>query len=69
MPIDYTRLCSPPGLSEFRAGHPEVRWAAIVGMRHRVVHDYLHVDLDLVWNVVGRDVQPLVECLDRIVAE
>jgi uncharacterized protein with HEPN domain len=46
-----------------------VPWAAIVGMRHRVVHDYLHVDLDLVWDVVGRDVQPLVECLEKIVAE
>ena len=24
--------------------HPDVRWADIIGMRHKVVHDYLRVD-------------------------
>ena len=43
---------------DFRAVHPEIPWAAIVGMRHRVVHDYLHVDFDLVWDVVSRDLAP-----------
>ena len=35
--------------TQFRQEHPDIPWAAIVGLRHRVVHDYLHVDLDLVW--------------------
>ena len=26
---------------ECRRDHPEIPWAEIVGMRHRVVHDYL----------------------------
>ena len=29
--------------AEFRDTHPEIPWAAIVGMRHHVVHDYLDV--------------------------
>ena len=33
----------------FTEQHPEIPWRAIVGMRHRVVHDYLHVDEDVVW--------------------
>lgn len=34
-----------------RDAHPEIPWTEIVGMRHRIVHDYLDVDLDLVWDV------------------
>jgi uncharacterized protein with HEPN domain len=45
---------------------PEIPWAAIVGMRHRVVHDYLHVDFDLVWDVVSRDLAPLAERLNQV---
>jgi len=37
---------------DFTKAHPEVPWRAIVGMRHRVVHEYLHVDRDIVWDVV-----------------
>jgi uncharacterized protein with HEPN domain len=40
---------------EFQARHPEIPWRAIIGMRHRVVHDYLFVDLDIVWDVTTRD--------------
>lgn len=53
--------------SEFREQHPDVPWAAIVGMRHRVVHDYMHVDRDMVWDVVTQDLAPLVTPLERIV--
>jgi len=35
-------------------------------MRHRVVHEYLHVDRDIVWDVVTRELAPLVEVLRRI---
>jgi uncharacterized protein with HEPN domain len=31
--------------------HREFPWRAIIGMRHRVVHDYLYVDQDVVWDV------------------
>ena len=53
----------------FREQHPNIPWAAIVGLRHRVVHDYLHVDLDLVWDVVHQDLEPLVAQLEQIVPD
>ena len=30
---------------EFCGEHPEIPWQEIVGMRHKVVHDYLGVDM------------------------
>ena len=37
---------------DFTVTHPEVPWENIIGMRHKVVHDYLGVDEDIVWQVV-----------------
>jgi uncharacterized protein with HEPN domain len=38
-------------------------------LRHRVVHDYLHVDEDVVWDVVNGDLEPLVAGLSKLLAE
>ena len=48
---------------EFQAAHPEVPWAAIIGMRHKVVHDYLDVDEDVVWRTAQEEVPVLVATL------
>ncbi len=35
---------------DFRHRHSEVPRKQIIGMRHKVVHDYMEVDYDLVWD-------------------
>jgi len=53
---------------EFTVTHPEVPWENIIGMRHKVVHDYLGVDEDIVWQVVVTgDLPKLVESLEPLV--
>lgn len=54
--------------SEFRDAHPELDWSGIVGMRHRIVHDYLHINLDVVWDTATNDIPALVALLDPLVA-
>ena len=44
---------------DFRAQHPVVEWRAMAGMRDRLIHDYLGVDCELVWDVVRRHVPAL----------
>jgi uncharacterized protein with HEPN domain len=36
-------------------------------MRHRVVHDYLEVDLEIVWQVISADLPELIAALERAV--
>lgn len=52
--------------AEFRSAHPEVPWAAIAGLRNRIVHEYDSVDVDRVWEVVHRDLAPLIAALQAI---
>ena len=47
--------------------HPQIPWKAIVGMRHKVVHDYMNVDEDVVWDTVVKELSPLVVELEKIV--
>ncbi len=51
----------------FQQSHAHVPWNKIIGMRHKVVHDYLHIDFDIVWDVATVNVPPLVVQLEEIV--
>jgi uncharacterized protein with HEPN domain len=51
-----------------RLKHPEIPFRQMVGMRHKVVHDYMAVDLDIVYEVVTKDLPPLVETLSKIIS-
>ena len=44
---------------EFQSRHANIPWHLIIGMRHRIVHDYLHVDYDIVWEVATMHIRPL----------
>lgn len=51
----------------FREAHPEIPWHAIIGMRHRIIHDYLSIDEDVVWELVRQDLPSLILILEKIV--
>ena len=52
---------------EFKHRNARIPWRAIVGMRHKIVHDYMHVNYDLVWDAATVDLPPLVAELEKIV--
>jgi uncharacterized protein with HEPN domain len=53
--------------NDFRNDHSEIPWKTIVGMRHRIMHDYMDVNFDLVWDVATSDMSPLKTQLEAIV--
>jgi uncharacterized protein with HEPN domain len=60
---EAARRVSPEG----QATHTNIPWREIMGMRHKIVHDYLNVDEDIVWEVVTHDLPPLIAALESIV--
>ena len=51
----------------FQQAHSEIPWSQVIGIRHKIVHDYLHVDFDIIWDVVSADLPPLIEKLKPLV--
>lgn len=51
---------------EGRAAHPNLPWPQIIGTRHRVVHGYGKVDLNVLWDTVTDDLPPLIAQLKTV---
>ena len=46
---------------DFKTRHPEIAWHRIVGLRNRIVHNYFGIDLDIVWEILQRELPELKE--------
>ena len=51
---------------EMRRQVPEIPWEDIIGMRHRLVHAYFDINLDILWNTIQEDLPPLVSTLEKV---
>lgn len=45
---------------ELREQWPAILWQPMIGMRNRIVHDYLGIDDDIVWKTVHERIPELV---------
>ncbi|XGV94606.1 MAG: DUF86 domain-containing protein [Leptolyngbya sp. BL-A-14] len=50
-----------------RQSLPTIPWAAINGMRNRLIHEYDEIDLDVVWDTVVNSLPLLILELEKIV--
>ncbi len=50
----------------FQDQHSAIPWKDIAGMRDKVIHQYDRVKLDLVWEVVQREIPTLLENLSPL---
>src|ERR687883_380626 len=39
-----------------KSKHPQIEWSRIVAFRNVLVHNYLGIDLEIIWGVTQRDV-------------
>ena len=51
---------------ELRQGHPEIPWRDIIGTRNRLIHDYLEVDKDLIWEIIIKHLPELKKKITEI---
>ncbi len=52
---------------ETKSRHPEIPWREIVGMRHKLIHEYFRVDLAKVWDAAKKDVPELARLIEPLV--
>lgn len=50
---------------EYREEHKNIPWTDISGLRNRIVHDYGHVDLSVVYDTLTEDIPWLIKELEK----
>ena len=47
---------------------PAIPWADIIGMRHRLVHAYFDINLDVLWQTVQDDLPALIGQIEPLLS-
>ncbi len=51
---------------EFKEKYSEIEWYKVVGLRHRIVHEYFGIDLEIIWQILQKDLPELRQKITRI---
>jgi len=51
---------------DFKEKHSSVEWHKVVGLRHRIIHEYFGIDLQIIWQIVHMDLPALRHTLSQI---
>jgi uncharacterized protein with HEPN domain len=49
--------------------HPGIRWSEISGMRNIIAHEYLGVDINIIWSALTQNLIPLRAVLVEIISD
>jgi uncharacterized protein with HEPN domain len=50
----------------FRSKYPQIPWSDMAGMRDVLIHDYIDVDLDIVWKTASESISELKELFHNL---
>jgi len=52
--------------AQFKEHHGLIEWRKIVGLRHRIVHQYFGIDREIIWEIITADLPLFKSQLERI---
>ena len=52
---------------EFREQNAHIPWTDIYGLRNRIVHDYGHVDLEIVYDTLTKDIAEIKSFIEKMI--
>lgn len=54
---------------DIKTRYPQIEWQRIAAFRNILVHDYLGIDMERIWEITQRDVPELKRTIAEIVGE
>lgn len=52
---------------DFQEKYSEIPWGVIIGLRNVLIHDYMDIDVDVVWQIITKDLRPLHKQIEKII--
>ena len=53
---------------EFKEKYSQIEWYKVVGLRHRIVHEYFGIDIEIIWQILRKDLPELKQKISRIIS-
>lgn len=53
---------------EFRIKHPTIEWRKIIDLRNILIHNYMDIDIHIMWNIIRRDIPELKQKIDEVLS-
>ncbi len=41
---------------DFKAKFTQIPWKKIIGLRNIVLHEYINIDLDIIWDIITKNI-------------
>ena len=54
--------------NKVREKYKEVQWTKIAGARDKMIHHYFGVNLDIVWNIIKKDLPDLKDKISKLIS-
>jgi uncharacterized protein with HEPN domain len=51
---------------EFQASHRSLPWAKMIGIRNKIIHEYINVNFAIVWDTIQDDLPPLKRAITEL---
>ena len=65
--LDWQAFSASKVSSAYRNDHPNIPWSKMIGMRNRLIHDYNQIRLDIVWDVVEKELPKLIALIKPLI--
>ncbi|HUT31038.1 MAG TPA: DUF86 domain-containing protein [Sedimentisphaerales bacterium] len=53
---------------ELKEKYSEIEWHKVVGLRHRIVHEYFGIDLEIIWQILQKDLPELKQQIQQVIS-
>ena len=64
--IEITGEATKKISDHLKRNYPEIPWKEMAGMRDKLIHDYMGVDIDVVWKTIEADIPTLKKLISGI---
>jgi uncharacterized protein with HEPN domain len=54
---------------DLQARHPELPWFEMRGIRNKIVHDYLEINQDIIWDTTQNDLPSLKPMIEKLLGK
>jgi len=54
---------------EIRDSYADIPWRQMVATRNQLIHGYLGIDNDILWNIIKQDIPALIPALEALKAQ